>query len=56
MPSVLLGNWCVTFIRCLGSVCVWRAEGWGQKESGEGLSSEAALYTDLKSTVEIMKH
>lgn len=20
MPSVLLGNWCVTFIRCLGSV------------------------------------
>lgn len=31
MPSVLLGNWCVTFIRCLGSV--WGEEGsWG----GEG--------------------
>lgn len=45
MPSVLLGNWCVTFIRCLGSV--WGEEGswwcwwwwwWGRWwRGGEGL-------------------
>lgn len=36
MPSVLLGNWCVTFIRCLGRV--WGEEGsWvGGVGGGEG--------------------